>query len=75
VVKVEEGASEVSQVVAALWALASHPPLRLSYSRQAARYVQTEHALAATARQYAAFLEQVSTVQVAEGLLLREQAG
>lgn len=73
IVKVGEGAGEVAQTVAALWALASHPPLRLSYGRQAARYVQREHALSDTARRYAEFLEELSTVQAAEGLLLANE--
>lgn len=75
VIPVEEGPAEVGQVVAALWALAAHPPLRLSYGRQAARYVQARHALGATARQYAEFLEELATVQVAEKLLVREAHG
>jgi len=73
VIPVDEGAAEVGQVMAALWALAGHPPLRLSYGRQAARYVQARHGLSAMARQYAEILEELATVQAAERLLLRER--
>lgn len=72
-IKIEEGEGEVGQLVAALWALAGHPPLRISYGRQAARYVQTAHALGDTARGYAEFLEELSTVEEAERLLTRER--
>ena len=73
-IPVDEGAGEIGQTVAALWALAGHPPLRLSYGRQAARYVQARHSLSATARQYAELFEELATVQAAERLLLRERA-
>ncbi len=72
VIHVEEGPGEVSQIVAALWALSGHLPLRQSYGRQAARYVQATHGLSATARQYAEFLEELAAVQAAEQFLLCE---
>ena len=72
VIPVDEGAGEIGQIVAALWALAGHPPLRLSYGRQAARYVQSRHALSAMAQQYAELLEELATMQAAERLLVRE---
>ncbi len=74
IVKVEPGEAGVPQAAAALWALAGHVPLRLSYGRQAARYVRTAHSLSASARDYADFVEELSTVEAAERLLSERMA-
>lgn len=67
---VDLAAGALAEMVAALWALASHAPMRVWYGRQAARYVQANHSPAVSARRYVEFLEEVATVDAAEGLLL-----
>lgn len=70
VVKVDGGMGEIPQIVAALWALCNHPAMRLCYGRRAAQYVRNRHDLATAARLYVDFLEELATVETAEGILL-----
>ena len=71
--KADTGPGEVAQISAALWALSGHAPLRQWYGRSAARFVHTEHTLAAAAQHYAEFLEGLGAVEAAEEIMLREK--
>jgi glycosyltransferase involved in cell wall biosynthesis len=73
VLRVDPGAGEGEQLLSGLWAFAQHRSLRENYGRRAARWVQCEHSLAASARQYIQFLEETAAVQAAEEMLRRER--
>jgi glycosyltransferase involved in cell wall biosynthesis len=59
-IRVEPGTGVPAQLAATLWAMAAHPAMRHWYGQCAARYVQSEHTPAATARHYLEFLERLS---------------
>ncbi len=72
-IKVDVGASEVPQIVAALWALSEHQPMRRWYGRQAARYAQSKHTLSAAAQRYFDFLYNLESARAGKELVLSEQ--